>query len=73
MNSQDILFIVLAVSTIFIAVPLSMILWRAYKMLDRIEKLLGYADHVRGVAMEFEKMPMRFVEGIVNSFISKKK
>jgi hypothetical protein len=73
MSSQDILFIVLAVSTIFVAVPLSMILWRVYKMLDRVEKLLGYADHIRGLAMEFEKVPMRFIDGLINSFLSKKK
>jgi hypothetical protein len=73
MQSQDILFIVLAVCSIFISVPLMLVLWRVYKMMDRIEKLFSYADHVRGLAMEFEKMPMRFVEGLVNSLVSKKK
>jgi hypothetical protein len=69
MASQDILFIVLAVSTIFLALPLSLILWRVYKMLDRVDKILSYIDHVRWLALEFEKVPMRFIE---NLFTSKK-
>jgi hypothetical protein len=73
MNSLDTLYIVLAVSTIFIAVPLSLILWRIWKMLDRVERLLAYADHLHGLAREFESMPMRFVEGLVSSFIGRKK
>ena len=67
MQSQDILFIVLAVCTIFISVPLVLILWRTYKMMERIDNIISYIDHVRKVALELESVPMKFVESIIGS------
>lgn len=69
MQSQDILYIVLAVCAIFISVPLMLVLWRTYKMMDRVDKLLSYADHVRELALQFESMPMKFLEGIISSLL----
>ena len=70
MQSQDILFIVLAVCTIFISVPLMMVLWRVYTMMARVDKLLEYANHLRELAIQFESVPMKFIESVVNSLTS---
>ncbi len=67
MQSQDILFIVLAVCAIFVSVPLMMVLWRVYTMMARVDKLLEYANHLRELAIQFESVPMKFVESIIAS------
>ena len=68
MQSQDILYIVLAVCALFISIPLMLVLWRTYTMMERVDKLLEYANHLRELAMQFESVPMRFIEGILSSF-----
>lgn len=70
MQSQDILFVVLAVCAIFISVPLMLVLWRTYTMMDRVNKLVEYADHLRELALQFESVPMKFIESIVNNLTS---
>lgn len=70
MQSQDILFVVLAVCAIFISVPLMMVLFRVYTMMARVDKLLEYANHLRELAIQFESVPMKFIESVVNSLTS---
>jgi hypothetical protein len=67
MQSQDILYIVLAVCALFISIPLMMVLWRTYTMMERVDKLLEYANHLRELATQFESVPMRFIEGILSN------
>lgn len=62
MNPLDILYIVLAVCLIFISVPLTMILWRTYRMMDRVEHILAFAERMVGYAKELESIPMKIVE-----------
>lgn len=62
MTALDILYIVLAVSTLFIAVPLSMILWRVYHMLDRVERILAFIDRIVGYGKDLEAIPMKIIE-----------
>lgn len=45
-TSLDALYIVLAVILIPIGTLISMILWRVYSMLDRVERILNFADRV---------------------------
>ncbi|MBC7504064.1 hypothetical protein H7169_03760 [Candidatus Gracilibacteria bacterium] len=66
-NSLDILYIVLAIILLPIGTLISMILYRIYKMMDRIERILGFADRVVGYTAEFEKIPMM----ILNKFLGK--
>ncbi|MBX9809746.1 hypothetical protein K2X92_05140 [Candidatus Gracilibacteria bacterium] len=61
-TSLDALYIVLAVILIPIGTLISMILWRVYSMLDRVERILNFADRVVGYAREFEKIPMMIIE-----------
>ncbi|GAB0175288.1 MAG: hypothetical protein HHAS10_11670 [Candidatus Altimarinota bacterium] len=68
MQSQDILFIVLSVCAVFISIPLMMVLWKAYSMMDHANKLLEYANHLRELAIQFESVPMRFIESVIGSF-----
>lgn len=67
MQSQDILYIVLAVCALFISIPLMLVLWRTYTMMERVDKLLEYANHLRELAMQFESVPMRFIDSILSS------
>ena len=62
MTSLDILYIVLSVCLIFVSVPLMMILWRVYKMMDRVEGILAFAERMVGYAKELESIPMKIVE-----------
>lgn len=66
MNTLDILYVVLSVCIIFLSVPLTMILWRTYKMLDHVESILSYADHVRGIIAQFEQVPMKVINSIMD-------
>lgn len=66
-NSLDILYIVLAIILLPIGTLISMILYRIYKMMDRIERILGFADRVVWYTAEFEKIPMM----ILNKFLGK--
>lgn len=36
-------------------------------------KILEYANHLRELALQFESVPMRFVEGIINSLTKETK
>ena len=62
MNSLDILYIVLSVCLIFLCVPFTMILWRTYKMMDRVETILAFTERMVGYAKELESIPMKIVE-----------
>ncbi len=70
MQSQDILFIVLAVCALFISVPLMLVLMRAYKMMEHVEKILEYVSHLRELAIQFESVPMKFVESVISTLTS---
>ncbi len=61
MTSLDILHIVLSVCLVFLSVPLTMILWRMYKMLDRVEVILAFAERMVGYAKELEVIPMKII------------
>lgn len=41
-NPLDLLFLVMAIMAIPIGIMVTMILWRVYRMLDRVEKLLDF-------------------------------
>jgi hypothetical protein len=62
MNALDILYIVLSVCLIFLTVPLSMILWRVYKMMDRVEGILVFVERIVSYAKEFEAIPMKVID-----------
>ena len=65
MTSLDILYIVLSVCLVFVCVPLSMILWRVFKMMDRVEHILVFAERMVQYAKEIETIPMRIIERIM--------
>lgn len=45
-NALDILYMVLAIILLPIGTLLAMILYRTYKMMDRVERILGFADRI---------------------------
>lgn len=61
-NTIDILYIVIAIILIPIGTLLSMILWRVYTMLDRVERILAFIDRMVGYTSELEKIPMMIIE-----------
>lgn len=61
-NTLDILYMVLAIILLPIGTLISMILWRVYTMMDRIERILAFVDRMVGYAQELEKIPMMIIE-----------
>lgn len=61
-NSLDLLYLVLAIILLPIGTLLSMILWRVYTMMDRVERILSFADRMVKYGEELEKIPMALVE-----------
>lgn len=65
MAPLDILYIVLSVCLVFICVPLSMILWRVFKMMDRVEHILVFVERMVRYAKELESIPVRILERLM--------
>jgi hypothetical protein len=61
-NALDILYMVLAIILLPIGTLLSMILWRIYKMMDRMERILNFVDRMVNYTAELEKIPMMIIE-----------
>lgn len=61
-NALDILYMVLAIILLPIGTLLSMILYRTYKMMDRVERILAFADRIVGYTAELERVPMMIIE-----------
>lgn len=61
-NTLDILYMVLAIILLPIGTLISMILYRTYKMMDRVERILGFADRIVGYTAELEKIPLMIIE-----------
>jgi len=43
-STLDFLYVVLALGLISVFVPLSMILWRTYKMMDHVDKIIALVE-----------------------------
>lgn len=56
---------VLAIILLPIGTLISMILWRVYTMMDRVERILNFVDRIVGYAAEFEKIPMMIIEKFI--------
>lgn len=67
-KALDFLYLVLAFGLIPVFVILAMILWRVYKMMDRIELLLGMTEQVIGFAKNIDRVPGMIATKIVNGF-----
>ena len=61
----ELLYIALTIATISLTIPLSMILWRTYRMMDRVEDILAFVDRIVGYGKEVEKIPMAILERIM--------
>ena len=61
-NALDILYMVLAIILLPIGTLISMVLYRVYKTMDRVERILGFADRVVGYASELEKIPLMIIQ-----------
>lgn len=42
----ELLYIALTIMTISLTIPLTMILWRTYQMMDRVEDILNFIDRI---------------------------
>lgn len=58
----DALYIALSLMVVSLTIPLTMILWRIYKMMDRVEGILEFIDRIVGYGKELEKIPMGIIE-----------
>jgi hypothetical protein len=61
-TSLDILYMALTLLVVSITIPLSMILWRAFFMMDRVQRILRFVDHVVNYGEEVEKKLIGFIE-----------
>lgn len=61
-NPLDLLFLVMAIMAIPIGIMVTMILWRVYRMLDRVEKLLDFWLKFMNVVQNWDKIPMMLLE-----------
>ena len=61
-STLDFLYMVLAIILLPIGTLTSMILWRVYKMMDRVERILNFFDRIVGYTSELEKIPMMIIE-----------
>lgn len=64
----DFLYIVLAVGLIPTFTILCMILWRIFKMLDRIEYLLWTAEKAVNFARNLDRVPNMIISKIMSKF-----
>lgn len=65
LSPLDLLYITLAVGAISLTIPLTMILWRVYGFMDRVEKILIFAERMVGYAQELESIPMKIIEKVM--------
>lgn len=63
----DLLLLILAIMAIPVGILFSMILWRIYRMLDRVEKLLDVGLKLLDIVQNIDKIPMM----IINKFLGK--
>ena len=61
-NTLDLLYIVLSVILLPIGTLLSMIRWRVYKRMDRVERILNFIDRLVEYGKEIEKIPMAIID-----------
>jgi hypothetical protein len=65
--SLDLLYIVLSVCLLFIAIPLTMILWRSYFMMKSMKHILVFVERLVKYGEELEKIPLSLLEKFKNS------
>lgn len=61
-NSLDILYMVIAIILLPIGTLISMVLWRVYSMLGRVEHVLNFVHRIVGYAEMIENIPLKFIE-----------
>lgn len=66
-NPLDLLLLILAIMALPIGIMFTMILWRVYRMLDRVEKLLDAGLKIIDIIQNVDKIPMM----ILNKFLGK--
>lgn len=64
------LYLVIALGLIPVFILLSMILWRVYKMMDRVEALLGTTEQVIQFAKNIDRVPALVANKIISGFNS---
>ena len=69
-STLDFLYIVLAVGFIPFFTILCMILWRVYKMMDRIESVLNATEQAVHFAKNIDRVPAIIANKIVSGFNS---
>ncbi len=68
MDTTLILNIIFIVFSIIIGTLLSLVLYRAYIILGRVEKTLEYVDHIREMIAMWEQIPFEIIKKIAGFF-----
>ncbi len=66
LDPLNILYIALAVLVVSITIPLTMILWRVYMMMDHVQSILVFTRRLVKYGEEIEKLPMAIIDKIMN-------
>ncbi|HBB27088.1 TPA: hypothetical protein DCZ36_01150 [Candidatus Gracilibacteria bacterium] len=70
MDTQLILDIVLIVFSIIVGTLLSLVLFRLYIILGRVEKTMEFIDHIREMLEMWERIPFELLKKLT-SFLTK--
>lgn len=62
LDALSLLYIALAIMVISLTIPLTMILWRVYGMMDHIQAILLFSRRIVRYGEELEKIPMSIIE-----------
>ncbi len=73
-STLDFLFIVLGLGLIPVFVLLCMVLYRVYKMLDHIDRIVAFTEKTTEFVSNLDRVPMMMANGVlgaVQKFFSK--
>lgn len=70
MDTQLILDIVLITFSIIVGTLLSLVLYRTYIILGRVEKTMEFIDHIREMLEMWERIPFELLKKLTN-FLTK--
>ena len=69
-NTLDFVYIVLGVGLIPFFILLCMVLWRVYKMMDRVEAVLTTTEQVIEFGKNIDKVPAMVANRLISGFNS---
>jgi hypothetical protein len=67
MTNVDILVYLAIFFTVVVGSLAAGVLYRAFKILGYAERIMSYVDHVRGMLLHWETLPLRFLDHVLDA------